>query len=55
MYHMRYARGYEKRGDYWAPLAALFVDKVAIQKDILENSWKAMNFKSRDDRGFIKS
>ena len=35
-YHMRYTRGYEKSGGDWAPLSALYVGKVAIQKDILE-------------------
>ena len=34
-HRMRYTRGWEKRGDQWTPLEALYVDKVAIQKDIL--------------------
>ena len=33
---MGYTRGWERRGDQRAPLAALLVDKVAIQKDILK-------------------
>ena len=35
-YHMRYTRGYESRCRDWAPLAALCVDKVPIQRDVLE-------------------
>ena len=30
------ARGYEQRGEYLAPLAAVYVDKMAIRNDILE-------------------
>ena len=35
-YRMRYTRGYERRFGDWEPLEALFVDKVAIRKHILE-------------------
>ena len=39
-YHMRYTRGWERRGDRRTPLAALFVDKASIRQDILDGQLK---------------
>ena len=40
MYHMRHTGRCERRGEDWAPLAALYVDKVAILRDILEKQFE---------------
>ena len=50
-YHKRYTRGYEKRGDYWDPLAALFVDKVAIRNDIMEKHLGEDDFPENEAMG----
>ena len=33
---MKYARGVVVKGDIWGKLAELEIDRVAVQKDILE-------------------
>ena len=53
-YHMRYAIGYGRRGGDWEPLAALFVDKVAIRKDTLEKQLGEENLPEEEKKKGVK-
>ena len=49
-YHMRYTRGYGRGGGDWAPLEALFADKVEIQRDILDKQLVEENVSEGEKR-----
>ena len=47
-YRMRYTRGWESSGGRWVKLSTLFIEKVAIQKDILEGKLGSIDIPNED-------
>ena len=47
-YHMRYTRGWEAFGDRRAKLETLLIDKVVIQKEILEGRFRNIEIPNQD-------